>query len=148
MRVHILFLFVAALLLSACTSTEATNDPAQQPPSGPTLAENVWWKGLEGEDVYSTAHTMPAPVGGMSAVTEQTRVRLAGLRCEATHAHAGVFVVISAAGEVVDTTIWGESKDDACKHMMRLAAFDLEWEPATVDGEPVHAVVGYRLPLR
>ena len=140
--------FVAALLLSACTSTEPTTDTAQQPPSEPTLADNIWWNGLEGEDVYSTAETMPKPVGGMRAVVERTRERLAGLGCEADHAHAGVFVVISAAGEVVDTTIWGDAKDDACERMMRLAAFDLAWEPATVDDEPVHAVIGYRVPLR
>ncbi|NBC00985.1 MAG: hypothetical protein GVY15_09025 [Bacteroidetes bacterium] len=140
--------FVAALLLSACASTEPTTDTAQQPPSEPTLADNIWWNGLEGEDVYSTAETMPKPVGGMRAVVEQTRERLTGLGCEANHTHARVLVVISAAGEVIDTTIGGEAKGDACERMMRLAAFDLEWEPATVSNEPVHAVMGYRFSLR
>jgi len=139
---------IAALLLSACASTEPANDTARQPPSEPTLADNIWWNGLEGEDVYSTAETMPKPVGGMRAVVEQTRERLAGLGCAPEHGHAGVLVVISAAGEVIDTAIRGDAKGDACERMIRLAAFDLEWEPATVDNEPVHAVMGYRLPLR
>ncbi|NBB86316.1 MAG: hypothetical protein GVY12_08895 [Bacteroidetes bacterium] len=146
-------LLIASLLLSACASTEPTPSeqqraPSEWPPSGPTLADDIWWNGLEGEKVYewTSAQTMPQPVGGMPAVVESVRRRIGGLDCVENHASIFIEVLVSAEGDLIDTRIPRDAENDACENLTRLAAFDLEWEPGTIDGEPVHATVAYGFP--
>jgi len=138
---------IAALLLSACASTEPANDTVQQPPSEPMLADDIWWDGLEGEEVYQTAETMPGPVGGMTALVESVRNRIRGLDCVNDHATIQIQVLVTAEGNLIDTRIPRETKNDACENLSRLAAFDLEWTPGIIDGKPVHMTVAYGFPI-
>jgi len=142
-------LFVAALLLAACGSTEPTNDTDQPPPSEPTLADHVWWNGLEGEEVFSwtSPRTMPRPAENSEGVFERVGARTQGLDCRADHERIVLQFVVDADGELVDTRIPGDPKGDACEAMARLALFDVTWEPATIDGTPVHAVMTYGVRL-
>ena len=144
---------VAVLLLSACASTEPTPSEEQRapsgwPPSGPMLADDIWWDGLEGAKVYqwTSAQTMPKPVGGMLALVESVRNRIRGLDCVNDHATIQIQALVTAEGNLIDTRIPRETKNDACEDLSRLAAFDLEWEPGTIDGEPVHATAAYGFP--
>ena len=145
---------LAVLLPSACARTQPSPSreqraPSEWPPSGPTLADEIWWDGLEGEKVYqwTSAQTMPAPVGGMTAIVESVRARIGGLDCVSDHAAILIQVLVTAEGDLIDTRIARETtKNDACENLSRLAAFDLEWEPGTIDGEPVHATAAYGFP--
>ncbi|NBC00983.1 MAG: hypothetical protein GVY15_09015 [Bacteroidetes bacterium] len=140
-------LLIAALLLAPCASTEPTTDTAQQPPSEPMLADDIWWDGLEGEEVYQTAETMPEPVGGMTALVESVRHRIRGLGCVNDHTAILIEVLVTAEGNLIDTRIPSETKNDACENLSRLAAFDLEWTPGIIDGKPVHMTVAYGFPI-
>ncbi|NBC00984.1 MAG: hypothetical protein GVY15_09020 [Bacteroidetes bacterium] len=142
-------LLIAALLLAPCASTEPTTDTAQQPPSEPMLADDIWWDGLEGEEVYNwtSARTMPRPAEESDGVFERVGARIQGLDCRANHERLMLQVVVDADGTLVDTRIPGDPKGDACEDMARLALFDVTWEPATIDGTPVHAVMTFGVRL-
>jgi len=83
----------------------------------------------------------------MTAIVESVRARIGGLDCVSDHASIQIQVLVTAEGELIDTRIPRETKNDACENLSRLAAFDLEWEPGTIDGEPVHATAAYGFPI-
>ncbi len=148
-------LLLVALLLTGCAGSESAttsddgNESPRRLPVDPILADNIWWDGLEGEDVYSwTSHeTMPKPDGGMSTMIAHIRDRIGGLACKDDHERFIIEVLVNAEGELLDTRLHGEPKNDACENLVRVAAFDMEWHAGTIDEEPVHAVITFGIPI-
>jgi len=113
------------------------------------LADDIWWDGLVGEEVYrwTSPRTMPRPAEESEGVFERVGARIEGLDCRGEHERIVLQVVVDADGTLIDTRIPGDPKGDACEAMARLALFDVTWEPATIDGTPVHAVMTYGVRL-